>query len=335
MAFLVTLVAATASVAQTADTGHSAVVVMYHRFGESQFPTTSIRLDQFEQHIALLEQEGARVLPLRQIVDRLAAGESLPDRAVAITVDDAYRSVKTHAWPRLKAAGLPLTMFVATDGVDAGGGDLLTWDEIRALAADGVDIGHHGAAHAHLVGLSPADVVRDLDRASARFEAELGKVPDLFAYPYGEVSLAVREAVRAYGFRAAFGQQSGPVHAGSDFHNLPRFALNERYGDADRFGLAIATLPIPARDVTPQELLLDDAHNPPRYGFTLAGRVGNIDLLKCYASHIGEVAVDRLGDNRIEVRFDTPFPPGRGRINCTVPAPGGGWRWIGAQFTID
>lgn len=335
MAFLVSLTAAQATAAQTADSGNSAVVVMYHRFGESQYPTTSIRIEQFERHIAMLEEEGARVLPLRQIVERLGAGESLPDRAVAITIDDAYRSVLTHAWPRLKAAGLPMTMFVSTDGIDAGGGDLMTWDDIRQLAAEGVEIGHHGAAHAHLTGLAPADVVRDLDRASERFQAELGQVPDLFAYPYGEVSLSVREAVRAYGFRAAFGQQSGPVHADSDFFNLPRFALNERFGDEDRFRLAIDTLPIPARDVTPEELNLDAAHNPPRFGFTLAGRVGNLDLLKCYASHIGEVRVDRLGEDRVEVRFDEPFPQGRGRINCTIPAPGGGWRWIGAQFTVD
>ena len=31
--------------------GDSAVVFMYHRFGESETPSTNIRLDQFERHI--------------------------------------------------------------------------------------------------------------------------------------------------------------------------------------------------------------------------------------------------------------------------------------------
>ncbi|MEQ9198561.1 MAG: polysaccharide deacetylase family protein, partial [Rhodospirillales bacterium] len=172
------------------DAGRSAVVVMYHRFGEDQIPSTNIRLEQFEEHLRILQREDVPVLPLSQIIDRLSAGETLPDRAVAITVDDAYKSVLTEAWPRLRAAGYPMTLFVSTDMVDAASPGVLSWDDIRLLESEGVEIAHHTATHAHLTRIPPEQVVAELERAAARFKSELGHVPDLFAYPYGEASLA-------------------------------------------------------------------------------------------------------------------------------------------------
>ena len=83
----------------------SAVAIMYHRFGEDARPSTNIKLDQFHAHIAELTSGKYPVMPLGDIVAALRAGKPLPDRAVAITIDDAYRSVYTEAWPRLRKAG--------------------------------------------------------------------------------------------------------------------------------------------------------------------------------------------------------------------------------------
>jgi hypothetical protein len=78
--------------AQTGDmTG--AVVVMYHRFGEDSLPSTNIRLDQFERHVEILTGGDYNVVPLSTVVEAFRAGTPLPDRTVAITIDDAYRSV--------------------------------------------------------------------------------------------------------------------------------------------------------------------------------------------------------------------------------------------------
>src|SRR3546814_1721278 len=93
---------------------------MYHRFGEDDRPSTSIRLSQFEAHIAELTSGRYRVMALPEIVARLRAGQPLPQRAVAITIDDAALSVYREAWPRLKAAGLPFTLFVSTEPLDRG-----------------------------------------------------------------------------------------------------------------------------------------------------------------------------------------------------------------------
>lgn len=310
----------------------SAVFVMYHRFGEEGLPSTNIRLDQFEAHLAELRDGGYTILPVPEIVAALAADRPLPERTVGITVDDAYASVYREAWPRLKALGFPFTLFVSTDAVDAGRRGMMSWDQIRELADSSVTIGHHGAAHAHMAYADAARNTADIAKASRRFREELGRTPGLFAYPYGEYGRELRDAVAAAGFEAAFGQHSGVSHPGSDLFALPRFALNEQYGEFDRFRLVANTLPLPVTDVTPSDPLLGP--NPPPFGFTLAEAIGNVAQLSCFASGQGRATIERLGPRRIEVRVKTRFPPGRSRINCTVPGPDKRWRWFGVQFLV-
>ncbi len=315
-----------------AQAGSNAVFIMYHRFGDERYPATNIAVEQFEAHIAELVSGGYKVLPVPEIVAALKAGRDLPDRTVGITIDDAYESVYRVAWPRFKAAGLPFTLFVSTDAVDGGFKDMMTWDQIRELAAAGVTIGNHGAAHAHMAYMKADEAAADIARAARRFTAELGRAPRLFAYPYGEYGRALRDLVAASGFDAAFGQQSGAAGAGGDAYAEPRFPLNEAYGDMKRFRLVVNTLPIPVTDITPSDPLLGP--NPPPFGFTVAPGIDNLGQLNCFASGRGRARVERLGERRIEVRVSEPFPPGRTRINCTMPAGNGRWRWFGTQFLV-
>ncbi|MBP2300425.1 polysaccharide deacetylase family protein [Azospirillum picis] len=316
----------------TAGGGPSAVVFAYDRFGEDQNPSISIRLDQFEAHLDELTDGDYHVLPLPGILEALRDGRTLPDRTVAITIDEASRSAFTEAWPRLKAAGLPFTLFVATDAVDRGSPAHMTWAEIRQLAAAGVTIGALGTSTQSMLARSPDQLAADLRRMAERFQAELGRPPALLAYPQGEYSLAVRQQVIDLGFTAAFGQQSGVLHAGADPWSLPRFVMNETYGSADRFELAANALPLPVSDLTPADPLI--SVNPPPLGFTIDGSVGSTAKLACFATGQGRTALERIAEDRVEVRIKEPFPPGRARVNCTLPADDGRWRWLGVQFLI-
>jgi peptidoglycan/xylan/chitin deacetylase (PgdA/CDA1 family) len=336
---LLAMLAAAHAVAQTAENTQpvaetaSAVVLMYHRFGEEDLPTTSIRIDQFEAHLAELKSGDYQVLPLPRIVTALRDRKPLPDRAVAITIDDAYRSVYLEAWPRLRAAGLPFTLFVSTDVIQHGGGDYMSWDEIRELARNGVEIGNQTASHPHLPTL-PLDKARDEIRAAnARIEAEIGQKPTLLAYPYGEYSAAIREMVANEGFHAAFGQHSGVAYSQMDRHQLPRFPLNENYGGLDRFRLVANALPLPVTDLTPNDPVLT-GRNPPAIGFTVMSGIGDTAQLDCFASRQGRTHIERLPAGRIEIRLAEPLPAGRSRLNCTMPGPDSRWRWFGLQFYV-
>ena len=309
----------------------SAVIIMYHRFGEEALPSTNIRYDQFEAQLAELVTGGYSVLPLPDIIAALRAGAPLPDKTIGITVDDAYSSVYEQAWPRLKAAGFPFTLFVSTDPVDGRTHGIMSWDQIRELADDGVTIGHHGASHAHMAGRDETLNAADIAKATGRFRAELGRTPELFAYPYGESSLELQGMIAEAGFIAAFGQQSGVAHDAENIFVLPRFALNENYAGMARFRLAVNALALPVTDITPADPLVTTA-NPPAMGFTMTSDLKGIERLSCFTSHAGRARVERLGQRRIEVRVDAPFPKGRTRMNCTLPGAHGRWHWLGRQF---
>ena len=65
-------------VARAAD---HATVFIYHRFGDSRYPSTNTSLADFRAHLEILRQGGYQVLPLGEIVDRLRSGSPYPNAA--------------------------------------------------------------------------------------------------------------------------------------------------------------------------------------------------------------------------------------------------------------
>ncbi|NIY75010.1 polysaccharide deacetylase family protein [Thalassospira sp. HF15] len=306
----------------------SAVVFMYHRFGEGEYPSTNITMEQFTAHVKELTSGSYTVIGVPQIVSALSENKGLPDRTIGITIDDAYRSVYEKAWPVFREHNLPFTVFVSTEQLDSGYANYMTWDMVRELSEADVTIGGHSQNHAHLPDFDIDRVKAELANSAARFKEELGYVPDIFAYPYGEANAEVITAVKEAGYRAAFGQQSGAMHTASDFMYLPRFALNEHYGAMDRFDLAANSLPLVVSDITPADYTL--TRNPPAFGFTLAEPAPSMN---CYPSE-GTPTMTRLGDERVEIRLDAPISSGRWRINCTALGSDSRWHWFGMLYTV-
>jgi peptidoglycan/xylan/chitin deacetylase (PgdA/CDA1 family) len=320
--------------ASTAIAADHAAVVMYHRFGAERFPSTNITLAQFESHMDELANGPYKVLPLIDITKAIINGNELPDYAVAITVDDAFLSLYKEAWPRLKEYGFPVTVFVATSAIDQGLGGYVNWDQLREMQADGVDFGSQTHTHPHMHEIDLEEARQEIITSNNQFIEELGIKPQLFAYPYGEYTPEIRDMIEDSGFIAAFGQHSGIMHATQHYFEFPRFAFNENYGDLNRFKLAVNALPIPAVDISPENMILED--NPPLYGFTVSEDIGPLNRINCFASGMGRVKTILLGQ-RVEVRLPEAITGKRGRINCTIPyfvngRETGRWRWLGHQW---
>src|SRR3546814_16585687 len=120
------------------EAADSAVVFMYHRFGESEWPATNIRMDQFQAHLEEIRSGGHGVLPLPEILERMRHAVDIPDRKVAMTVDDAYASAYARAWALFGGAGLTLTLFVSTASVHRSSTGSIAWAQVRARQAAGV-----------------------------------------------------------------------------------------------------------------------------------------------------------------------------------------------------
>lgn len=324
-----------------------AVVFMYHRFGEAEFPSTNITLAQFEAQLDYLETEGYRIWPLTRIVRSLRSGASIPERVVAITIDDAYLSVYEQAFPRLQRRGWPFTVFVSTDVVDQGLADYMNWEQMREMRRAGVDFANHSSSHAHLWRRQPDEsreawmrrVSRDIQQAQARLQEELGEdansTPALFAYPYGEFNLSLLDLVQELGY-IGLGQHSGALGTTSDMRALPRYPMAEAFADMEAFGRKAASLPLPVSRVRPADPVVA-GRNPPILELTLQAGGYVADRLDCYASGQGRIDVRRVGTQvpRFEIQAQSPLPAGRARYNCTAPDAGGErWYWYSHPWII-
>lgn len=314
-----------------------AVAFIYHRIGDSRYPSTDTRTEQFKEQLDWLAGNSYQVWPLPRVVEYLGAGKPIPDRVVVITVDDAFQSFYENGYPLLKARGWPFTVFVSTDSVDGKLADFMSWDELRELAAHGGTLANHTADHGHLpfrqkgeTDMAWADRVRtDIEKAQSRLQAELGRAantqPKLFAYPYGEFSEELVKLVNGLGY-VAFGQQAGAMGPTLDPRALPRFPINEHFGSVQEFALRASALPFPLRSVTPWEPMLR-GNNPPLMRLELEpGRLPSGGL-RCYLNG-PPMEVKWLDEAKtaFSLQADGPLPPGRERYNCTAYV-GGRYYW--------
>ncbi len=325
--------AAVATPSYAAAPSH-AVIFMYHRFGEARYPATNIRLDQFEAHLKYLDEGGCRVWPLKRVVSHLREGKTIPDRTVAITIDDAFQSVYTGAYPLLKARGFPFTVFVATDPIDKRFPSMMTWEQMREMQKSGADFANHGTTHGHLVQPDKGEsrkawrerIEGEIVKAEGRLEAELGSTTKLFAYPFGEYDQRLASIVEELGY-VGFGQHSGPAGSHSDLRALPRFPMAEAYGAIRKFSMKAATLPLPVVTEEPWEPLLTGRVRP-LLQLTLEKGVGDVNLrqLTCYVSGQDHAEIVRIdGEKRVfTVQATAPLGKGRSRYNCTAPSNSSG-----------
>ncbi|MGY0487483.1 polysaccharide deacetylase family protein [Streptomyces sp. WG-D5] len=196
--------------ARARTSGDGAVpILMYHAVSPDPNRATrqlAVTPGQFAEQMALLADHGRTPLTTAELAARWRDGRALPDRPVLITFDDGYEGVHTHALTALAKHGFAATLFVSTGWLrgayDTGGGldAMLDWHQVRALAAQGVEIGGHSHTHPQLDQLDDEELEFELVRCREIVCGELGRMPRSFAYPYGHSDRRVRQAVRAAGY---------------------------------------------------------------------------------------------------------------------------------------
>jgi peptidoglycan/xylan/chitin deacetylase (PgdA/CDA1 family) len=233
---------------------NAAVVVAFHRVQERVEPGDglTVGLRMFERHCRFFRRH-FRVVPLRDIVEKLERGQRL-NRELAITFDDGYRDNFEIAAPVLQRLSLPATFFIVTRSM--GSEDVpwwdrernarhpwMTWDHVRALRAQGFDIGGHTLTHADLGRVSGAKAWWEILGARLELEKEIGEPVDLFAYPYGgagNITDANRELVKAAGFRCCCSSVGGINATGDSPFHLRRIPISLWHESPQQFGLEVA-----------------------------------------------------------------------------------------------
>ena len=305
--------------------------LMYHRFNENKYPSTNIKMEVFTEQMKIIRDSGYDFYDPKLFIDEFNKPKN--EKKILITIDDGFKSFYKEAWPYLKENKIPFILFVSTEPVGKNG--YMNWDEIIEIEkSDFGYIGHHSHTHEYLIDMSEEDFINDIETSTKIFKEKLGYVPLIFSYPFGEYSSFIKNYI-AKNFKIGFGQHSGVIDINKDKFELPRFPINEKYGDLKRFKSLINYYPLEYKNLKPEEKKLTDNKNPPKLEIEFFENQKNIKNITCYSNDGGNWKKSNLKFQKqnLIINFDEKFMPRRGRINCSLNDDGK-WRWFGTQFTI-
>ena len=205
---------------------------MYHRFDEAKYPSTNIQLDIFKEQLKIIENQKIKFINPNYFEKSLSKDKKM--RKILLTIDDGLLSFYKNAWPILKDKKIPFLLFINTREV--GTFNYMDWSQILELHNnDLVEIGNHSHSHEYLVDENYDFIKNDILKSIEIFEDKLGKNSEFFSYPFGEYSSEFKKIIKELGFKYAFGQHSGVIDETKDLFELPRFPINEKYGELNRF----------------------------------------------------------------------------------------------------
>jgi len=274
--------------------GPGVTVLIYHRFGESRYPTTNVSAERFREQLAYLMMNNYQVISLAELVSAIDHKTPLPDKAVVITIDDGYRSVYDVAWPILQSFGYPFTVFLYVKGVDSGSKAYMTWDQVREVQQQGGDFQDHSYSHNRMVdrpkGLDDAGyrawIRDDLQKGARILEKNLGHKASFLAIPYGEYNTIVQDEAKKLGYEAIMSQDPGSVSLETDLNSIPREPiLGNEWSTMKHFEEVLNRIDMPVTVMEPPPaplksalvkkfgatLLYPDRYEPTSFGIYVSG----------------------------------------------------------------
>ncbi len=190
-------------------------IILYHNIdGKGSF---SVDAETLRAHFQMIRDRGIRVIPLRELMQKLENPAPYREKAVAITFDDGYGSMYTKLLPLAREFGYPVTLFVYTDNISLKSSKNLTWKRLRAMDRQGIDIQAHSITHCDLTRLSKRKndpearrrLYEELYLSKRILELYMNKKIDMFAYPYGKYDLSIIDLTVKAGYRRAFSTDYG------------------------------------------------------------------------------------------------------------------------------
>ena|SRR6185437_14841576 len=189
-------------------------ILMYHSISDvtsKVFAPFVIPPHEFAAQMEYLASHGYTTLTLADLMRIRMSDNQLPPRPVVLTFDDAYADFRETVAPLLLRYRFTASLYVTTGAVGGANfwvkGDvprrILTWDELREIAATRVEIGAHSITHRAMDALSAPDLRAELADPKAQLEDQLTQEVHTLAYPFGFESRRVRTATAAAGYLAA------------------------------------------------------------------------------------------------------------------------------------
>ena len=305
---------------------------MYHRFNEKKYPSTNINIEVFKKQIEIIKNSNINFNNPDNFNNNFDLKK--PKKEILITIDDAFTSFYENAWPFFKKEKIPFILFVSTQPVGKNG--YMNWSQIKEVEKEEFAfIGNHSHSHEYLIEYNFEEFKKDIDTSIKIFKEKIGYNPIFFSYPFGEYSLDQKKYISDK-FNYAFGQHSGVIDLNKDKYELPRFPINEKYGDLDRFSFLLNLSPLEYKNFIPKDKYILKSNNPPETIIEFFEGQKNLDKINCFSDEGNgwDKSKTKLIKNKLFIEFRDKFYFRRGRINCSLNDDIG-WRWLGIQFSIE
>lgn len=308
-------------------TSFATVILQYHHVSDTTPASTSISPEQFSLHMQYLKDHDFKVIPLSTLTASLKQQKTLPNKSVVITFDDAYLDILTNGKPILDKYDFPFSIFVNPSIVERNSASYLSWQQLKAMADDGVIIANHGMEHDSLARI-PAGITQQawleqntvsLLAAEKLIEEKTGQSWRYFAYPYGEYTPEIQQWVQANNF-IAFSQQSGAVGLDTDTTSIPRFPASQPYDQISSLRDKLNSLPFNITLAEENQGTLFNKGQSTSVTFNVEVDDFNPAQLHCYISGLGLQKIEWQGDEMFTIKYSAPLPSGRVRCNCTAPS---------------
>lgn len=320
--------------ASTLFANDSAVAFMYHRFDESKYPSTSIKMEQFSDQLNYLEKNNYNIWHISKIISFIQNKKELPPKTVALTIDDAYFSLYEKAYPLLKEKGFSFSVMVSTNPIDANSKNYMSWEQMREMKGHGAEFINHSVMHQYLIKKDKKEITNEILKAQKRLQNELGSStnenPRLFSYPFGEYDTRMESILEELGY-VGITQTSGAIGPDTPLTRIPRFPMAEAYASMDGFKTKLSTVAMPIKSTIPHNNIIKD-NNPPTLTITLKERLPNIE---CFTSDGKKINHTWISQTELEVSSDEKLNPPRDKYTCTAPTKDNKWHWYSHLWIIE
>ena len=192
---------------------------------------------KFERQVRWLAQRGYVGIRASDWLEWCREGKALPDKPVLLTFDDAYADVAENALPVLKRYGFSGVVFVVTECLGgantwdrgAWGAELqiMTAEQVRHWASEGIEFGGHTRTHADLKSLDAARLEEEVEGGARGLARSIQARAVCFAYPYGEYNDAAQQCAQK-AFAMAFTCDEGLNDLTTPPHRLRRTMVDPR-----------------------------------------------------------------------------------------------------------
>jgi peptidoglycan/xylan/chitin deacetylase (PgdA/CDA1 family) len=175
-------------------------ILIYHHIGDPPSGATGKHHDLycprrvFGEHLQLLSDLGYSTVTFRDLRAFLEEQGKLPPNPILLSFDDGDAE-HWDAFQDLKSSRMRAVFFIVLESLGEPGH--LTREQVRAMDAEGMEIGSHSITHRDLRFLTQDVLVREIRDSKDALEGLLGRPVVSFCYPGGAYDARVKEALGA------------------------------------------------------------------------------------------------------------------------------------------